>query len=225
MGTSSYKENIDAINNDWTAMVQEAYDSAKNQLANVKTENLKGGDRALPTDLKEKLENANVEFAQEKTNTYNSLKPQFDACKQRHNIFLAVWIGLVVLGVLTSLVGIGVFLIIAGIICYFVFKSMDEKQSYELANSWKSFFLSWAERFGSAEDLHNAATGIYAEVDELYLKSLDDQARGFEMQQRQTQKQMQAQQEQSEAQMAVMKQQLALQQAQHEQMLKKMKRR
>lgn len=62
------------------------------------------------------------------------------------------------------------------------------------------------------------ACGLYKEVDDLYLKSLDDQARGFEMQRRQMQKQMDAQNEQHQQSMAMQAAQMeAMQQMVNEQ--------
>ena len=97
----------------------------------------------------------------------------------------------------------GFILVLAGIICHFVFKSMEEKPAAELAAQWHNFFAHYTAVFGHKESLHAPATGLYKEVDELFLKSLDDQTRGFEMQNRQMQKQMEAQNEQHQQAMAM----------------------
>jgi hypothetical protein len=122
-----------------------------------------------------------------------------------------VQIVLILLGLLLAFnQEIGVFgwlLLIAGIISHFVFKSISNKSAQKLSDKWMSLFAAFSAIFGEAETLHTPASGIYKEVDDLYLRSLDSQRRASELQMRQMQKQMDAQNEQHQATMQAMEEQ------------------
>lgn len=225
MADNTYKNNIDILDKDYSGEVVEAYNAAKQQLSQVRTANLEGPARALPSDLQQKLDNANAQFAQGKPQKRAELAPRLEELKKRHMIFLAVKIALIVFGLIFAFAlrdagAIGWIMVLAGIVCHFVFKSMDNSQSGELAAAWRGFFVTYLELFGHKETLHSPATGLYKEIDDLYLESLDDQARGFEMQQRQMLKQMEAQNEQHQQAMTMQ----AAQMAQMQEMVKEQKR-
>lgn len=204
---STFKSNLGTMDIDYSGPVVQAYNDAKQQLTQVRTANLEGPDRALPDDLNQKLDSTNAEFVAGKANLYSQLAPQREELNKKHMTFQAIKWGLIVLGILVALVKaisvLGVIMVIAGIVCHFVFKNIDEKASYELSSRWRSYFAHYQDVFGHKETLHEMASGLYKEVDDLYLKSLDDQARGFEMQRRQMQKQMDAQNEQHQQSMAM----------------------
>ena len=86
---------------------------------------------------------------------------------------------------------------------------MDQKAASALSDEWQAFFAAYQGIFGHKETLHSPATGLYKKVDDLYLRSLDDQQRGFELQNRQMQKQMEAQNEQHQQAMAMQAAQMA----------------
>ena len=208
-----YKENIQSLDLDSSAEVIQSYNTAKQQLQQVHTANLEGANRALPTDYNDKLDSLYTQFSQEKPNKLGELQPKRDAIKKKHLIFLLVQIGAVILGILIiaagkSMAPLGWVLLIAGIVCHFVFKSMLDKESGSLAGEWLSFFTGYINQFGYPETLHSPATGIYKKVDDLFLVSLDEQTRGFEMQNRQMKKQMEAQNEQHQQAMSMQQQQM-----------------
>lgn len=70
------------------------------------------------------------------------------------------------------------------------------------------FVTQYALIFGRPGTLHKPATGLYKGIDDLYLASLSEQARGFEMQSRQMRKQMEAQNEQHQQAMVMQQQQM-----------------
>lgn len=207
---NTYKDDIASLDNDYSVGVQKAYDAAKQQLAQVNTANLEGTDRALPQDLGNKLDSTFTQFAQAKQQKSAEITPKKEALKKRHLIFLLVQLALIVLGLIIAFKAggdsagmFGWLMLIAGIVCHFIFSSMDKKAAAALAQEWRSLFGAYHATFGHKETLHQSASGLYKDVDELYLRSLDPQQRGFEMQNRQLQKQMEAQNEQHEQAMAM----------------------
>lgn len=205
---NTYGSDLAVLDSDFSSGVVQAYNDAKQQLSQVHTANLEGTDRALPDDLGNQLDSQYTQFIQGKPKKAAAIAPQRDALKKRHLIFLLVQIALIVIGVFVAFSGgdasgLGWFLLIAGIVCHFVFSSMDQKVAAQLADEWRSFFGGYQATFGHKETLHEPATGLYKQVDDLFLRSLDDQQRGFEMQRRQMQKQMDAQNEQHQQAMAM----------------------
>lgn len=206
-----YKENIAALDFDHSSEVTEAYNTAKRQMSMIRTANLQGPDRVLPDDYSQKLEQLNTDFTQQLPNKHAEIDAATKQLKTRHLIFLAIKIALIVLGLLAvlneNLRAPGCIMVIAGIVVHFVFKKMDEDKSAQLLGDWLGFFSGYVDAIGHAETLHSPATGLYKDIDDLFLKSLDDNARGFEMQQRQMQKNMEAQSEQSQRNLAAQLQQ------------------
>ena len=214
----SYKEDITVLDTDFSADVNESYNKAKQQLQQVRTENLEGPDRALPGDLNNELDSNFTSFTQAKPQKLAELVPKRDEAKKKHVIFLCVKIAMIVVGVICifgggSIGGFGWVLLAAGIVCHFVFRSIDDKAAASVAGEWRSFFGKYLALFGQEETLHESASGLYAKVDELYLKSLDAQARGFEIQNRQMKKQMEAQNEQHQEALAMQRAQMKQMQA------------
>jgi hypothetical protein len=196
----SYKENLQSLDVDSSASVSQAYNTAKQQLQQVHTANLEGADRVLPTEYNEELDSLYTQFSQEKPKKLEAIQPKREALKKKNLIFLLIQIALIIVGVVVIFQGndaavFGWVLLIAGIVCHFVFKSILEKESGALSQEWSSFFINYIDSFGHPETLHSPATGIYKQVDDLFLTSLDVTARGFEMQNRATKKQMEAQNE------------------------------
>lgn len=203
---STFKRDIESLDVDYSNSVFTAYNNAKQQLTQVRTANLEGADRALPDDLNQKLDSTNAEFVAGKEKLANDLKPKREELNKKHLTYTLIKLALIIVGILlvfTPINVLGFIMVIAGIICHFVFKSMDQNAAAELAAQWHNFFANYTAVFGHKESLHSPATGLYKEVDELFLKSLDDQTRGFEMQNRQMQKQMEAQNEQHQQAMAM----------------------
>ena len=62
-----------------------------------------------------------------------------------------------------------------------------------LVKEWCQVFDKAIAAIGHAEMLNSPATGIYKEIDDLYLQSLDDIARGLEIQNRNTKMQLELQ--------------------------------
>lgn len=208
----AYKTDIKEIDSDYSNEVTTKYQSAKQQLDMVQTANLEGTDRAKPSELKNKLEQTLTTFTQEKPKKLQDLQTRRESIKKKHLIFVIVQLALIVLGVLLlaneDARGFGVVLIIAGVICHFIFKSIDDKAAAALSGEWIGFFTQYASIFGGPETLHQPATGLYKDIDDLYLASLSEQARGFEMQSRQMRKQMEAQNEQHQQAMVMQQQQM-----------------
>lgn len=208
-----YKNALAILDTNFSTEVNSAYQVAKAQLDNVQTANLEGPARAMPDDLRSQLETLNATFMQQIPQKRAQLQPQRETAERNHTVFLIVQIALIVVGVLMllgsagaqsgGLAGFGIVLIIVGIVCHYVFKSMSAKSVEGLALDWHAFFEYYAENIGHPESLHTQATGLYKGIDQLYLQSLTEQARGFEMQQRQMKKQMEAQNEQSQQQLAM----------------------
>lgn len=218
---STFKSDLNTLDVDYSNDVFTAYNSAKQQLTQVRTANLQGADRALPDDLTQKLDSANAEFVAGKEKLANELKPKREELNKKHLTYTLIKLALIIVGILicfTPINVLGFIMVIAGIICHFVFKSMDQKAAAELSAEWLGFFARYQDIFGHKETLHTTASGLYKDVDDLYLKSLDDQARGFELQNRQMQKQMEAQNEQHQQAMAMQAAQMeAMQQMVNEQ--------
>ena len=211
---NTYKTDIAVLDNDYSGGVIAAYNAAKQQLSQVHTANLEGTDRALPDDLGNQLDGMYTKFTQEKPQKLAELTPKRDDLKKRHLIFLAVKLALIIIGLVIAFsnsdaAGFGWVLLIAGVVCHFVFSSMDQKSASALSDEWQAFFAAYQGIFGHKETLHSPATGLYKKVDDLYLRSLDDQQRGFELQNRQMQKQMEAQNEQHQQAMAMQAAQMA----------------
>ncbi|MDF7663258.1 hypothetical protein PT282_00990 [Bifidobacterium sp. ESL0763] len=210
-----YKNAITVLDTDFSYEVTEAYQTARTQFDKIQQMNLSGPDRALPSELRNNLENLNTTFRQQIPQKQAQIQPARQKAEQQHTIFLVVQIALIVLGVLLCFTGsgtaatFGVIMVIAGIICHFVFKSKSAKAVQGLAADWRAFFDYYAEVIGHPESLHEMATGLYKQIDDVYLKSLDNISRGFEIQQRQMNKQAQAQAEQSRQALALQQQQLA----------------
>ncbi|MCX8648554.1 MULTISPECIES: hypothetical protein [Bifidobacterium] len=196
-----YKENIVALGFDHSDDVNVAYGNAKNQLSMIRTANLEGPDRILPDDFSQQLTNLNTSFNQQLPDKRSAIEAEEKKLKTQHIIFLLVKIALIILGLLCvvneKLRVLGFIMVIAGIICHFVFKKIDANKSANLLAEWNGFFDGFVDSIGHAETLHSPATGLFKKIDDLFLKSLDDNARGFEQQQRQMQKNMEAQAEQS----------------------------
>lgn len=215
---SQFKDNISYTQNDYSARVNNNYNAAKQQLQMVRTANLEGTNRALPSEYTNELDSIYTQFVQEKPKKTAEMNAQVALAKKNHIIFLIVKIALIVIGIILAFganLGDGVhmfgwLLLLAAIICHFSFKAIDTKKSEALKNDWISFFNGYAAQIGHAETLHSSATGVFQKIDQLYLVSLDDQSRGFEIQSRQMKKQMEAQNEQHQQAMAMQRAQAEL---------------
>ncbi|BDR54205.1 hypothetical protein KIMH_03160 [Bombiscardovia apis] len=225
----SYKDNLAALETDNSIEVSTAYNLAKQQLQQVQTANLEGPDRVLPDEFNTKLDQLNTDFSQQLPQKKSEIAAKVSSLKSKHLIFLLVKIALIILGILMlmneSLQVFGFVLFIAGIVCHFIFKNMDNSASEQLVAEWAGFFKHFIASIGQAETLHAPATGLYKEVDDLYLKSLDATARGFEMSHRQMKKNMEAQNEQSQRALAAQAEQTRQMQEGMEKMTRKMGRR
>ena len=73
-----------------------------------------------------------------------------------------------------------------------IFSTMDGKtrEILKLVEQYISFHQNYANKFGDAETLEKPACGIYAHIDALYIASLSENERSFELQRRQMEKQL-----------------------------------
>lgn len=217
------KQALATLDQPFDALFNDRYHAAKVQLENVRTENLEGPDRHGPSKLKERLDATNTEFLQAKVKLQQELAPQREAIAKKAQTLTLVFWGLLVLGVVLTLVAnatraVGVVVVIGAVVYFFVAQTITAKPAGALAQQWHGLFSHYAGLIGDRERLHSQAFGIYKEVDDLFLKSLDQQALGFERQQRQMQKQMDAQQEAHDQAMEAQRQQAeAMQQMVREQ--------
>lgn len=209
----SYKEDINSIDQDNGAAVKSAATACLSVLAKVQTSNLEGVDRAQPDQLNKKIAEIQTNFGSAQKQKKAELTSQRDAVVKQHQIFLIIVAALIVVGVIFCFIkqtqSFGALLLVAGIICFFIFKAISNGKAASIASEWAQLPLPYVAQLGHAESLHEQASGIYAEVDKLYLKSLSESARGFEMQNRAMKKQMENQNEQME----IMRQQQAEQAA------------
>jgi len=219
------KQALATLDQDFGSTFNERCNAAKQQLSQVRTANLEGPDRHVPTKLTERIDGKVAEFQQAKVSLQQELAPQREAlAKKAQTLMIVFWIALALGVVLTIAVSaaraVGVLIVIVAVIYYFIAKAITAKPAASLAQRWQGMFAQFAADMGDRERLHSPASGIYQEVDQLFLKSLDDQARGFELQQRKMQQQMDAQQEAHEQAMEAQRQQAEAMQ----QMVKEQKR-
>ncbi len=190
--------NIEGNRSNGEARVSGALTTAKQQLDQVRTENLEGADRAAPSDLNQQMSNVMTQFQQQKPQKLAQVTADANKAKTAHYIFLAIQAIVLVIGLclIQAKTGVAIGLIVVAVILHFIFKSIDTKNVDRIESDWVSFFSAYADAIGYPETLHSPASGLYAKIDELFLRSLDQQARGFEMQNRQMKKQMEAMNEQ-----------------------------
>jgi len=207
------KEALASLDQDFSGLFNQRVNAAKTLLSQVNTANLEGPDRMQTPQLQQQIDGTVAQFQQAKAQTHQQLEPEAAAIKSQSRIFLFIFLGLLVIGIILLFVHgaalIGVLLVVVGIIFFIVTNKMTEGKANGLAGQWRNMFTQYENVIGDAETLHAPAFGIYKSVDDLYLKGLDPTARGFEMQQRTTKKQMDAQNEAHQQAMAVQQQQMA----------------
>lgn len=212
----SYKDSINILKTDYAGGPRSNYQNCKELLGRIKTENLEGPARMRPTELSEQLENQNVQFTQSLNPFFQNRDVVLSRLKKLNLIFWIVTIGLVLIGLIMFSVNFhtAVVLLLAGVASFFIFRKIKDSKADAAAGEHMMFFNQWSNTFGNAETLHSPANGTYAEIDEVYLSSLDSTERGFEMQRRDHKKQMDAMQEQHQQAMAMQQRVIDLQQQQ-----------
>ena len=211
---SGTKAALAVVGQDLSHEFNSRYMEVKQQIELVEGANLEAVDRVRHEKFRGSADAIAQEFAAAKNDLEAKLVPQIAPLKQKQLIFAGIGVGAVLLGVIllvavNPLVGIIIAAIGAGVIA--IGNKVIESEASKLAANWRGLFAHYEGQMGEAETYQSPASGFFAEVDALYLKSLTDSARGTILNQRGQAKAMQQQE-------AMMKQQAEIAAAQAAQM-------
>jgi hypothetical protein len=214
-----YRGLLKIINSDFSSGVDEAYSNAKQQSEFILDENLDAQNRKRLSALKKELEATNTEFGQAKEVLKTENARIIEENKKNHLIMTLVPIGVIVLGVIIAMVGlpivglstkvtvlglIGLGVFVVGVIGLFICEGVELKKIRPIANDWENLFLQYKNKFGWKDSLHQQAAGLYKQIDDVYLASLDPTSRQTEILRRDTVKFHERQEEMHAQQIAQM---------------------
>jgi hypothetical protein len=162
---------------DYTSSVNAAYLACKRQIEEVNIENIATEEKRRDfMSVMQRVESVNSDFYSKLSEKRAAFEFKTEQVLKFINtyVFCCVIIagfGLVLL--FRGNWGNGIFLIIISLLVFYIFDKFSSKRGSALTAEWRSFFDYYISAFGGPETLDTNISGLYKEIDDFYLESLD----------------------------------------------------